>query len=100
MLSISEEKIFELAIESGADECIHNNDFHEIQCSMSEIYNVKKKLENMIKNFISTEIEWLPIINADVSQDRVETITQLLETLEEEEDVQSVFTNFKIRKNK
>ena len=54
----------------------------------------------MIKNFISTEIEWLPIINADVSQDRVETITQLLETLEEEEDVQSVYTNFKIRKNK
>ena len=54
----------------------------------------------MIKNFISTEIEWLPINNADVSQDRVETITQLLETLEEEEDVQSVYTNFKIRKNK
>jgi len=30
----------------------------------------------------------------------VETVTQLLETLEEEDDVQSVYTNFKIRKNK
>ena len=97
---ISDEKIFELAIDAGADECISNGDFHEIHCDKSKIYNVKKKLENMIKNFISTEIEWLPIINADVSQDRVETITQLLETLEEEEDVQSVYTNFKIRKNK
>ena len=45
---ISDEKIFELAIESGADECISNDDFHEIQCAMSEIYNVKKKLEKII----------------------------------------------------
>ena len=97
---ITDEKIFELAIDAGADECISNADFHEIHCDKSKIYNVKKKLENMIKNFISTEIEWLPINNADVSQDRMETITQLLETLEEEEDVQSVYTNFKIRKNK
>ena len=29
---ISDEKIFELAIESGADECISNDEFHEIQC--------------------------------------------------------------------
>jgi YebC/PmpR family DNA-binding regulatory protein len=43
---ISDEKIFELAIESGADECISHDEFHEIQCPMSDIYNVKKKLEN------------------------------------------------------
>jgi YebC/PmpR family DNA-binding regulatory protein len=34
---ISEENIFELATESGADECISHEDFHEIQCSMSEM---------------------------------------------------------------
>ena len=39
---ISDEKIFELAIESGADECISHDEFHEIQCPMSDIYNVKK----------------------------------------------------------
>ena len=60
----------------------------------------QQELENMIKNFISTEIEWLPINNVDVSQDKAETVTQLLETLEEEDDVQNVYTNFKIRKNK
>ena len=97
---ISDEKIFELAIDAGADECISNGDFHEIHCDKSKIYNVKKKLENTIKNFISTEIEWLPINNVDVSQDKAETVTQLLETLEEEDDVQNVYTNFKIRKNK
>ena len=51
---ISDEKIFELAIESGADECISHDEFHEIQCPMSDIYNVKKKLETVVANFIST----------------------------------------------
>ena len=40
---ISDENIFELALESGADECISNDDFHEIHCTKGEIYNVKKK---------------------------------------------------------
>ena len=40
--------IFELAIEAGADECKSNTDFHEIQCSKNEIYNVKKELEKKI----------------------------------------------------
>jgi len=53
---ISDEQIFELAIESGADECISNDEFHEIQCPMSEIYNVKKNLEKTIANFISTRL--------------------------------------------
>ena len=39
---ISDENIFELAIESGANECISHDKFHEVQCEMSEIYNVKK----------------------------------------------------------
>ena len=40
---ISDEDVLELAIESGADECISNNDFHEVQCSVTEIFNIKKK---------------------------------------------------------
>ena len=49
---ISDENIFELAIESGANECISHEGFHEIQCPMSEIYDVKKKLEKVVSNFI------------------------------------------------
>ena len=78
---ISDEKIFELAIESGADECISNDDFHEIQCPKSEIYNVKKKLEKIIQNFISTEIEWVPLNSVDVEKDKVEAAIEFLETL-------------------
>ena len=43
---ISDEKVFELAIEAGANECISNENFHEIHCEKSEIYNIKNKLES------------------------------------------------------
>ena len=90
---ISDEKIFELAIESGADECISHDEFHEIQCPMSDIYNVKKKLETVVTNFISTEIEWIALNNADVEKDKQESVIEFLETLEDDDDVQNVFSN-------
>ena len=90
---ISDEQIFELAIESGADECISNNNFHEIQCTKSEIYNIKKKLEAVITNFISTEIEWIPLNNVDVLKEREEATIGFLESLEDDDDVQNVFSN-------
>ena len=96
---ISEEKIFELAIDSGADECISNDDYHEIQCAKSEIYNIKKKLEEKIKNFISTEIEWVPLNSVDVTKDRVETAVEFLETLEDDDDVQNVYSNINFGNN-
>ena len=42
---ISEEKILNLVLETGAEDCFSNELFHEIYCSTSEIYEVKKKLE-------------------------------------------------------
>ena len=89
------EKIFELTIESEAEECISKEKFQEIHCEKSEIYNVKKKLEIKIDSFISTEIEWVPLNNVEVKEDQVETTTQFLENLEDNDDVQNVYTNLK-----
>jgi len=96
---ISDEKIFELAIESGADECISHDEFHEIQCPMSDIYNVKKKLETVVANFISTEIEWVALNNANVVKDKQETVIEFLESLEDNDDVQNVFSNANFENN-
>ena len=90
---ISEEKILELAIESGADECKSNNEVHEIQCSVNEIYNVKKVLENKISNFISTEIEWVPLNNVQIPKEKHETLLNFFVSLEDDDDVQSVYSN-------
>ena len=92
---ISDENVFELAIDAGADECKSNNEFHEIQCKVSEIYNIKKELEKKITNFISTEIEWIPLNNVKVSKEKNEELTNLLETLEDDDDVQNIYSNAK-----
>ena len=96
---ISDEEIFELAIDSGADECISHDEFHEIQCPMSNIYNVKKKLETVVANFISTEIEWIALNNADVEKDKQESVIEFLETLEDDDDVQNIFSNANFSNN-
>ena len=96
---ISDEKIFELAIESGADECISYDEFHEIQCPMSDIYNVKKKLETVVANFISTEIEWVTLNNANVDKDKQESVIEFLELLVDDDDVQNVFSNANFENN-
>ena len=90
---ISDEKILDLAIESGADECLSYEDYHEVQCQMSEIYNVKKNLEKIIVNFISTEIEWVPLNSVEVNKDTKDGVVDFLETLEEDDDVQNVYSN-------
>ena len=92
---VSEDKIFELSIEAGANECYSSEYLHEIQCDMSEIYNVKKKIEKNINNFLSTDIEWIPLNNVEINDESKENTIKFLETLEEDEDVQNVYTNLK-----
>ncbi len=96
---ISEENILELAIDAGADECISHSDFHEIHCPMSKIYNVKKNLEKTITNFISTEIEWIPLNNVDIHNEKKDEITEFLDSLEDDDDVQNVFSNANLEVN-
>ena len=95
---VSDERIFELAIHAGADECKSNDDFHEIQCSINEIYNVKKELEKEIDNFISTEIEWIPLNNVEVAKEKNDNLINFFESLEENDDVQNIYSNVKFEK--
>ena len=95
---ISDEDILELAIEAGANECISNNISHEIQCPVNEIYNVKKELEKKISNFISTEIEWIPLNSVKISKEKNEDLINFFETLEENDDVQNIYSNAKFAK--
>ena len=90
---ISEEKILDLAIESGAEECKSNAELHEIQCSVANIYNIKKELEKKISNFISTGIEWVPLNNVQIPKEDHEILINFFVSLEEDDDVQNVYSN-------
>ena len=47
-------------------------------------------------NFISTEIEWVPLNSIEVNRDNKDGVVDFLETLEEDDDVQSVYSNVNI----
>ena len=96
---ISEEKILDIAIDAGAEECHSDNEIHEIHCEKNKIYEVKKKLEMTVKNFISTEIEWIPINNVIISKDIFDEISNFLDSLDNDDDIQNIFTNLKIGSN-
>ena len=89
----------ELAIDSGADECISYIDFHEIHCPISEIYNVKKNLEKTIVNFISTEIEWIPLNSVNINNEKKDEVKEFLNTLDDDDDVQNVYSNVNLEVN-
>ena len=94
---VSEERILELAIEAGANECKSNSKFHEIQCSINDIYNVKKKLEEEITNFISTDIEWIPLTKVKPSKEKNEVLINFFMSLEDDDDVQNVYSNVEFK---
>ena len=91
---IKDDKIFELAIDAGADECFSFDNFHEIHCGSEDIYSIKKKIESNVENFISTEIEWIPLNKISSRGENKEDIKKLIELLDDDDDVQRVYSNF------
>ena len=90
---MEEEKIFNLATDARANDCIFFEDHIEIHTNKEEIYEVKNVLEKEISNFISTEIEWIPINKINLDKEDKDKMIKFLEILEENDDVQNVFTN-------
>ena len=92
---MNEEKIFELATDAGANDCIFYDEHYQIYTNKDEIYDVKNIMEKKISNFISTEIEWIPLNNIEIAKQRHEDLINFFETLEDDDDVQKVYTNAK-----
>ena len=57
---------------------------------------LKKKLEKIVANFISTEIEWVPLNSVNIPNDRRESVIDFLEAIEDDDDVQNVYSNVKL----
>ena len=92
---ISDEEIFELAIEAGSDDCISSNDVHEIFCSKEKFYKIKNILEKKISSSFHSGIEWFPLNEIDLNRNQYKKAVNLTEVLEDNEDVQNVYTNLK-----
>ena len=93
---ISDEKIFELAINEGARECTSNSEYHEILTEREDFYKIKSEIEKNVDNFLYSGMEWRPQTYLDTSKEESDAIVKMLETLEEDDDVQNTFVNCNI----
>ena len=93
MDSVNENEIYDYAIEIGVNEFFNNKDYFEVHCKKNELYEVKKKLENKIENFISTEIEWIPHNKILLTENKKADLIKFLDSLESDDDIQKIYTN-------
>ena len=96
---ISDNDILELAINSGAEDCVSNTQCHEIITTKENFYKVKIEIEKTIQDFVSSGIEWLPLNKVTLDQEKTKSVLNFLELLEDDDDVQYVYANLKIDGN-
>ncbi len=95
---LGDEKILDLAINAGAKDCVSNDKFHEILTEKEDFYKVKNEIEKQVKEFTYSGIEWRAHNYIKLSKAENGKITELLETLDDDDDIQNVFFNCKIGK--
>ena len=93
---ISEDEIFELAINSGAKDCINSEEIYEIITEKDDFYKVKTSLEKKIDNFRYSAIEWRAINYLTLNREQSAKIIDIINTLEDLDDVQKIFINAKL----
>ena len=96
---ISDDKILELAINSGADDCFSKDVCHEIIIKKDSFYNVKLEIEKKIQNFISSGMEWMPKNKILLDSEKAKLVINFLEALEDDDDIQHVYSNLEIKNN-
>ncbi len=93
---ISNNDILELAINAGAEDCSSNDQYHEVITAKDNYYKVKLEIEKKIQEFITSGIEWLPINKISLNQEKTKSVLNFLEILEDDDDIQHVYTNLEI----
>ncbi|MCX7739105.1 MAG: YebC/PmpR family DNA-binding transcriptional regulator [Hydrogenothermaceae bacterium] len=95
--TISEEEIFEKAIESGAEDVITEDDYYEIRTSLDQLYSVKESLEKSGVKIAKAELTKIPTTTVQINNEESATkLMKLLDALEDNDDVQKVYANFDI----
>lgn len=89
----SADAVFEAAIEAGADDVQSDQTGHTITCAFENIGEVSHTLAAKLGDAGSVKIVWKPQTMTPVDHEKAESLMKLIEALDEDDDVQSVFTN-------
>ena len=89
----SEDKVMEAAIEAGADDVESDEESHTIYTAFDALSEVATALEGSLGAAKSTALAWRPKSRTPLSGDSVATLIKLLDVLEDDDDVQTVYSN-------
>ena len=90
---ISDDEVFEIAINAGAKDCYQLNGVHEILTKKQDFYKVKILLEKKISFFSYSGVEWRALSYLNLDKDQSKKMVEVLQSLEELDDVQEIFSN-------
>lgn len=94
--AVSEEALFDAAIDAGAEDIRTEGDTHEIITPSNDVMDIKETLESRGIPTASAEITMLPKSTVKVDDRTAEAVLKLMDALEEQDDVQHVYSNFDI----
>jgi len=92
--SESKDTVFEDAIDAGADDFYAGDNFYMISTSVDQLMLVRDRLDKGSYVIKSAEIEMVPKTNQILDDLEANKFLKLLDALEENDDVNKVYTNF------
>jgi YebC/PmpR family DNA-binding regulatory protein len=90
-----EEKVLDAAIEAGAED-VESDDGHSIWTSVESLHEVARELEKALGEAESVKLAWKPSLRVEVAEDDAQTLFKLIDTLDDDDDVQTVWGNYEV----
>ncbi|WP_119392066.1 YebC/PmpR family DNA-binding transcriptional regulator [Taklimakanibacter lacteus] len=92
----SADQMMEAAIEAGADDVQSDENGHMILCAFESIGEVTSALSAKLGDAETVKVVWKPQTMTPVDEETAQTLMKLIDALDEDDDVQNVFTNFEV----
>ena len=91
-----EDKVLEAAIEAGADDVESDGESHVVWTSVENLHEVARELEKSLGEAEGVKLAWKPNLKVDVGEDSAATLFKLIDTLDDDDDVQTVWGNYEV----
>lgn len=89
----NEDEIMELVLDAGADDLQSEDQYHEVQTSLENFEPVRRTLIDKKLEIENASLQWIAKNSVAVSGEDAEKVIRLIESLEDNDDVQNVFSN-------
>jgi transcriptional/translational regulatory protein YebC/TACO1 len=91
-----EDTVMMAAIEAGAEDVESGEEGHIIWCADTDLNEVSTALEAELGESESTKLVWRPTTTTELGLEDAQKLMKLIEALEDDDDMQTVTSNFEI----